>query len=428
MDTTTRQLLSLITGAMGIEEISESDYHNADWNQIFSLAQIHNIVPMVYEVVQNLSSFRLYQTELSSLWRKLAISSSLGQMYKTMEFIKIYEKLTQAGIKALVVKGIICRELYPNHYYRSSGDEDIYIRKSDYQQADRIFQTIGLTRDKGKFHVEAPDQVTTYRDIKSGLVIELHTELFPVETSLLKEMNQFFNYAFEEAQVVEIEGVKMHTMSCDSHLLFLILHCVKHFLATGFGIRQVCDLVMFINTFGEKVDWHKIWGPVGYLGYEVFLINLLDIGIKYLGLKPDKIGFSKQWSEAETQSDSLLMDILEAGIFGKSTIGQIKTSSMTLSVASNKKKQRGSRSRRSIFLQSIFPGREYMSSHYSYCKKCPLLLPVAWVHRMVVYAVETRNLKDMIHTVYNSLSIGRRRIELLHKYHMVNNQKGRIKE
>lgn len=424
MDRTYRQLLCLLSAAMDTRKDDVLDMQAADWNKLFFLSQNHNIIPMIYESAQKTEDFSLANPELSHVWRKQAINISLNQMYRTMEFLKVYDKLNQAGIQALVVKGIICRELYPNHDYRSSGDEDVYIRKIDFKQVDSIFRTFGLVRDKSKKRESPPEQVTTYRSSKYGLIIELHVDLFSPESELFGPLNKFFGDVFEDSITINVEEITVHTLSHDMHLLFLILHSIKHFMSIGFGIRQVCDLVMYSNAYGQEIDWSSLWSRITELGYEVFLLNLFDIGTRYLGLDQRRIRYPEGYLSSDIHSEALLVDIIQAGIFGKSELGRVKTSSMTLHAVSEDRKPRGAHAKKYSNLRAFFPGLKFMGSHYAYCRKYPMLLPIAWLHRFIVYAAEEKNLSIMISKAGSSFAIGRKRIELLKEYRLI----GRMEE
>lgn len=419
MDKTIRIFYTFLSKAMGTSNEESQDLEEIDWEKLFSLSRKHNIIPMIYESVDNTSFFSSTMPELFNVWRNLAISSSINQMYRTKGFLKIYDKLNKEGILGLVVKGIICRELYPNHYYRSSGDEDVYIQKKDFHQVDAIFLANGLLRKKGESRDSSIDQVTTYQNLEYSYIIELHIDLFPIKSELIVPLNMLFVNAFQEHNTVMIDGIEVHTLSHDLHMLFLILHSIKHFLAIGFGIRQVCDIVMYCNTYGQEIDWNLLWSRITELKYDVFLLNLLDIGTRYLGLAPGKISYPKEYSQGDIHSIALLEDIMEAGVFGKSNLAQAKTRTMTMSALADDRNQKRVYGNGAIGLRALFPEVSLMGSNYSYCRKYPYLLPIAWIHRAFVYISQTKNPSTIIHRASKSFTIGRKRIELLKEYRII---------
>lgn len=45
--------------------------------------------------------------------------------------------------------------------------------------------------------------------------------------------------------------------ACD-HLIFLLLHAFKHFISSGVGVRQLCDIALWMRRFGAQIDWQRV--------------------------------------------------------------------------------------------------------------------------------------------------------------------------
>ena len=52
--------------------------------------------------------------------------------------------MQEAGIQALVVKGIVCRNLYPKPDYRVSGDEDVLIPAEQFDVCHQALTRYGM--------------------------------------------------------------------------------------------------------------------------------------------------------------------------------------------------------------------------------------------------------------------------------------------
>lgn len=59
--------------------------------------------------------------------KRQVMKQVMQQTVQTSEFMPLNQKLQAAGITPLVVKGIICRNLYPRPDHRRSGDGDVLI-------------------------------------------------------------------------------------------------------------------------------------------------------------------------------------------------------------------------------------------------------------------------------------------------------------
>jgi hypothetical protein len=415
MDKTMEHILKLLPISMGTKEKIE-DFGELDGQQLFYFARIHEMIPMIYTALEKTDLIHRFPSNQSRLWREIAIQSSLEQMYRTMHFLEIYDKLKQAGIDAIVVKGIVLRELYPDHYYRRSCDEDLYIKKKDFGLADKVLKEYGFCCENCRNASGRLMQHIVYQN-KDGFVIELHTDLFNPDVKLFGHLNELFKNAFEDSVEVNVENVTIHTLSYNQHLIFLILHSMKHFMHSGFGIRQLCDIVMYCNAYASRIQWDLVWQQLISLGYLDYFINLADIGVRYLGMNQHCIGSLPTYDAIQIHSESLLEDIMESGIYGSTKPDQMKSRLVTIQAAMQD--EQNIISNRDYLFKVLFPKREYMEVHYTYCSKYKVLLPVAWLHRFIVNRKEIIHVGRTFKKVNRSIAIGRKRFELMKEYGLI---------
>ena len=261
--------------------------------------------------------------------------------------------------------------------------------------------------------MEAEGETPYYKE-KGALHIELHKELFAAESKAYGEFNGLFADAFERKIQIEINGVQVYTMCHTEHLLYLIVHAFKHFLHSGFGIRQVCDIAIYANTYGSEIDWDELQEKCRSIHAEVFAAALFDIGEKKLVFDKKKACYPESWEQIGADGDDLLADLIAGGVFGDSSMSRKHSSNMTLQAVAEEKQ--GNKARASL-RQSIFPGREYMERTYTYLKDYPFLLPAAWVSRIGKYLLESQKMEN--NDVLESIEIGNKRISLMKKYKII---------
>lgn len=184
----------------------------------------------------------------------------------------------------------------------------------------------------------------------------------------------------------------------------MICHSFKHFLHGGFGIRQVCDIALYINRYYENIRWMHIYQVCHSESIEVFAAALLRIANKYLTLQV----IPSIFVPIDTDEEPLLHDILSGGLYGTANTARTHSSNMTLdAVASDRQGKRYSGIRR-----SLFPKTDYLIKNYPYAKAHPILLPAAWLNRILNYIKQDNPIKSSSNTV----RIGHERIELLKLY------------
>lgn len=385
----------------------------AQWEELFRLSQHHQILPMVYDAVYSCPAFGTCPPQLVQMIKGQVIRQVMVQSRKTEEFLQLYRKLLEKELTPLVVKGLVCRNMYREPDYRASGDEDVLIPAEQFRDCADVFQENGMLPAEPDKNLDEEGEVPYYR-AGGALHIELHKELFSSESEAYGNLNAFFSDVFERKIREEIGGVSVYTMCHTDHLLYLILHAFKHFLHSGFGIRQVCDIVIFADVYGEDIDWDFVLGRCREIHADVFAASLFDIGRKYMNFDPEKACYPASWSSLEADGGDLLEDLLDGGVFGDSSLSRKHSSNITLQAVSEDKK--GKKASASI-VQSLFPDRKYMERTYSWLEKYPFLLPAAWGFRIGKYLKESG--KQGGNSAMESMEIGSRRVDLMKKYKII---------
>lgn len=385
----------------------------ARWEELFRLARYHQILPMIYEAVYQCPAFAACPPQTAKAYKAQVIRQVMVQSRKTEEFLQLYRRLLDRGLTPLVVKGIVCRNLYREPDYRASGDEDVLIPAEQFRDCGRVFEENGLMPAEPQKDPEGEGEVSYFRP-GGALHIELHKELFPSESQAYGKLNDYFKDVFQRKIREEIHGVGIYTMCHTDHLLYLILHAFKHFLHSGFGVRQVCDIVIFADTYGKEIDWEYVLEKCREIRGDVFAASLFDIGRRYFDFDPVRACFPKSWSSLAADGEDLLEDLLEGGVFGDSSLSRKHSSNITLQAVSESRK--GKKAGASI-AWSLFPDRRYMERKYTYLKQYPFLLPAAWILRLGSYVKEIR--KTGGNNARESMEIGSRRVNLMKKYKII---------
>lgn len=377
----------------------------SQWAAVFRTANEHKLLPLVFEAVYQQPG--LQTGNLAAQYRRTVMGSVFIQASKTAEFLVLYGILRQGGVTPIVVKGITCRSLYPKPDHRPSSDEDLLIPAEQFPLAHQILLDYGMQTTEAQENFEAAYEIP-YRKAGSPLYLELHKQLFPPESRAYGHLNAFFEGIHSRAVEEDIQGVKVLTMPPTDHLFYLICHAFKHFLHSGFGIRQVCDIGVFASHYHSRIDFSRVLENCRQIRADRFAAALLRIGQKHLGI--DMPWLPEPWQTLEVDEMPMLLDLLDAGIYGNADPSRLHSSTITLTAAENRKQGKPSGG----ILRSLFPSAKKLEGRYPYLKKYPLLLPVAWVSRIAAYGAET--VKNENSNAAESIRIGAERVELLRQY------------
>lgn len=385
------------------EDVSAQQYA-----QMLELAQNHHVLPMFFEATYGCNAAGAIEPVRLAVCRRTVLQSVTMQSIQTQSFLELNRYLGEKGIRPLVVKGIACRNLYPMPDHRYSGDEDLLCPPEKIQACHDAL--LAYSMHPCSENLDAYE--VAYRKDDGTLYIELHKSLFAGESNVFSACNTLFAGAFDRATEITVEGQAILTLCPTDHLLYLILHAFKHFLHSGFGIRQVCDMILYANVYGKDVDWGYLMDKCAAMRAERFAAALFAIGQKHLCFDPEAACYPECWHSITVEEAPLLADLLQGGIYGVSNRDRLHSSSMTLNAVSADKK--GKRTAGTI--RAAFPSAKALENRFPYLKSKPFLLPVAWVSRLAGYARENAYGNG---TAKNAVKIGNERIQLLKIYNII---------
>ena len=387
MDTGTIFLNCISAYLTGRDFTAPEDF---DRDALLTLCREQKLTAPVYSVLRG-------SAQLAPVWRMSALADVSVQVRRNAEFQSLCQELSAHGIRPLITKGLLCRETYPEPDARISSDEDLFLRRGDYPRFHETMLELG-------FDSETPDLESAHelRYHRNGLMVEGHWELFPQDNSALNALNTLSDGFWQRAQTKPLGGATLLTLDPTDHMTFLLLHLFKHFINSGTGVRQICDVAQWAKA--HAIDWARVRAAMRLAHAERFAGAVFDAGERYFGMP-----FPDGWPRADC--GPLLDDALGGGIYGSATMSRKHSGSMTLAAVEDA--DRASRTR--ALLRTLFPNRAVMETSFPWVKRSAALLPAAWTLRIVRYLRS----RDEDNTASESMRIGAERMELLRYYQIL---------
>ena len=303
LTTTETQFLHIAKAAISGGDLPAE---KVDWPAIFTLANQQKLLPILFETVRKMPAAE-ENAALFAVTKQQVIGQVLNQTVRSAEFAALYRKLRTAGLHPVVVKGQLCSRLYPLKDHRISADDDLYIPDAEFMACHEQLLANGLATDTPADELPTADEVS-YTKNGSPLYIELHRHLFDSSEDTHDELNHFF------ANLKPVETDGFLAMPPHEHLLYLILHAYKHFVRSGIGLRQFCDMARAYHALHgsySPVELEAAYRRTGLLRWSAQLHTFLT---EHLGLPRDVLPYAG--TDART-SPRLLHIVLEGGNFGQ---------------------------------------------------------------------------------------------------------------
>ena len=324
----------------------------------------------------------------------------VNQTARTGKLLELTGALEKAGIPYAVVKGAVCRTLYSKPDLRPSGDEDIFIPATFRLSCGEIFTACGMIAP----NLRSEDSVDHWQDPRTGLHVELHTALFSTGWPAEAVLNPYFDQQLAHTVSTPVENGQVHTLEPTAHLLFLIAHALKHFITGGFGVRTWADILTFCERNQAQIDQNTLWPMLEQIHADRFFRQLLLLGRDYMAFD------TTPWdcTASDRSDDALLLDMLDAGIYGQTTMDRKHSAALSLQAVKNS-------SEKAALRTALFPSAQSLSGRYPILTKAPFLLPAAWLLRLGAYGAELLKSKGD-NSPAGAIALSKQRSELLTRY------------
>lgn len=371
MDAIENMLLHLLDAALHERVPDASLAEGLDWAALFRLAQAHKIDAMLLDAICLLPEECQPPKEIFAAWQENAMLTMMGQAYLVDQLHDLLAALESAGVRAVVLKGVAIKPLYPQPDLRTMSDADLLVPADVFSEARAVCEAQGY-----KLVGQEPGVDVLHGS--GGLRVELHERLFDKTAyGFLSRLDERVMFPMELVRKEAVHGGEALVFPPMEHAVFMLCHMAKHMITTGFGLRQTVDFALFVSANDAKVDWSRFWKWADELGLAKFASSLLTVGILHFSLV--KGSWAKDVHFDETAAEALLLDLLDAGVFGNRTEERTRSAAVVYRTYDVKDGDSGR------ILRALFPSATSLKAPYLYARRHKALLPVAWIHRFANY-------------------------------------------
>lgn len=371
MNTTEKQFIDLLSNSIR-NEVCKKKYDNVDWNELINLSRKHKIEGLIYSALNKAELLENIDEDKVKDLKKEVFFTGVTQISNMSKLEKVFNEFSKENVPVIVLKGLVVREYYPQPEQRSMSDADIFVKAKDINKSKKILIDLGYT----EIDAEASHHI---KYIKSGYpMIELHWHVMKRD-GFSNELDLFEDDIWDRTIEVKVKGAKVLSLGYEDLALHLCMHMAAHLAASGFGVRQIADLVLLVEKKGHLIDWTLFINKAEEFGFKKFIIIMFKIcNILFSMDIPKEMAVYK--IDDEEMFESLISTIFDGGVYGKKDMA----SNFANQVAFNYKGKDSNATIGAIrrYFRFIFPSIETMSDKYSYARKIRILTPIAWIHHL----------------------------------------------
>lgn len=305
------RLLSLALHNKALERLSP----DVDYARVIAVAESHKVMALLHPVLEHAGL-------QESIWKIVDRKGeqTVRQSYRLLMLSRyVIGLLKENGIDAILLKGCGTAAWYPVPELRKSGDIDLLFKSEDETR-----KALQILAQQG--FVTTEDQPANHHIVcesRDSVSLELHMSL--AEPFDSEKTNRFLadcqKEYFAHRRVVDCMGVAFELTSDGYHAFYLLLHMLQHYVRAGFGVKLLCDWVVFWESplsEEEKKIFLRLTQESGTFGFAVMMTRVC---VKYLGLREKQVEFLMQAEPKDVcdLTEELMAEIFEAEEFGHSS-------------------------------------------------------------------------------------------------------------
>lgn len=305
------RLLSLALHNKALERLSP----DVDYARVIAVAESHKVMALLHPVLEHAGL-------QESIWKIVDRKGeqTVRQSYRLLMLSRyVIGLLKENGIDVILLKGCGTAAWYPVPELRKSGDIDLLFKSEDETR-----KALQILAQQG--FVTTEDQPANHHIVcesRDSVSLELHMSL--AEPFDSEKTNRFLadcqKEYFAHRRVVDCMGVAFELTSDGYHAFYLLLHMLQHYVRAGFGVKLLCDWVVFWESplsEEEKKIFLRLTQESGTFGFAVMMTRVC---VKYLGLREKQVEFLMQVEPKDVcdLTEELMAEIFEAEEFGHSS-------------------------------------------------------------------------------------------------------------
>lgn len=303
---------TLLRSGLWEKEVRLLPYGDIDYEDLLHLAEEQSVVGLVAAGIEHVVDAKPQKKDVLQF---IGQAVQLEQRNQAMNYFigVLVEKMREADISTVLVKGQGVAQCYEKPLWRSCGDVDFFLSEEDYKKAKEFLTPLAASVDEedvAKKHLGMtldPWVVELHGTLTSGLWKRLDRELGKIQDAVLEEGN---------VRVWMNGNTQVFLPRADEDVVFVFSHILQHFFQEGIGLRQVCDWCRLIWTYRDSLDLHLLETRLNRMGVMSEWKAFAALSVDYLGMPVEVMPFYSSAHRWSRKASRVMNFIMETGNFG----------------------------------------------------------------------------------------------------------------
>lgn len=316
-DNNTQAFFALVRAGLWEQEVQLSLFDKIDFGKVLDLAEEQSVVGLVAAGLEHVVDVKVPKEDVLQF---VGSALQLEQRNQAMNhFIGVMlDKLHEAGIEAILIKGQGVAQCYAKPEWRSAGDVDLLLNEENYERGKAFLK--GLSETEPEEYSFNKEYITTV----GGWCLELHGSLkCGLSTALNREVDAIQKEICDNHHVRywEVDGKKIPLPEENEDVMVIFTHFIKHFYKGGLGIRQICDWCRLLWTYRSTIDVKLLEKRLQAMGLVNEWKAFAAYASEYLGMPVEAMPLYSSDSKWGRKAEKIQDFIVKVGNFGHNQDG-----------------------------------------------------------------------------------------------------------
>lgn len=305
---------ALLRGGLWEKDVllASYNYNRIDYYEIYRLSDEQSVLGLIATGIEHVKDVKIPQEEkLYFVGTALQLEQQNTEMNHFIE--ELINKMRNAEIYALLLKGQGIAQCYERPLWRACGDVDLFLSDSNYTKAKSILMQMASSVDvEGKYKKHLEMTIDSW-------VVELHGSLScGLSSRVDKVLAGIKKTVFYGGDVRSwLNGkTQIFLPGIDCDVVYVFTHFLEHFYKEGVGLRQICDWCRLLWTYRSKIDIELLEQRLRKMRLTTEWKAFGAFAVGYLGMPSEAMPLYSPEAKWKKKADKINSFILEVGNMG----------------------------------------------------------------------------------------------------------------
>lgn len=302
----------LVRAGLWEKEVQLLPFEGGEFSEIIRLAEEQSVVGLIAAGIEHVTDVKPSKADVLKIIgqtmqlekRNMAMNRFIGM---------IVEKMRDADIYTLLVKGQGVARCYERPLWRTCGDVDFFLNDESYEKAKVLLTPLASS-------VETEYEGSKHLGMTIGSwVVELHGSLrMGLHKRINKVLDDIKRDTFNGGNVRswDNDGTQVFMLGKENDVVYVFVHFLNHFYKGGLGLRQICDWCRLMWTFRDTLDAKKVESLIRQMGLMSEWKAFGAFAVEYLGMPVDALPMYDDAPKWKRKAEKIKDFVMMSGNFG----------------------------------------------------------------------------------------------------------------